>query len=235
MSYVTQNCLSPAESLLKRLWAGQRRPNTAQDPDVGLEMHPSITVTALRWLDICPLIVRELKGGLCSVVGNQEVRMGLGFILSNRGKSGLCSIPRSQRRMYRLHWALIIVLSVVSREMVRMASFRQAQIKPPPSRMQFEHDREAEANHDRHGPHSWLEKETGFYEVGHLLLIWIQNPEAVTLGRVQQGEVVEIEGENSRHLAQWKGQIKVAWAVCESDNVGMRTHAHMCTYLGLPW
>lgn len=69
----------------KRLWAGQRRPNTAEDPYLGSEMHPSVAVTALQWLDICPVIFRELKGGLCSVVEGQEVRTGLWFILSHRG------------------------------------------------------------------------------------------------------------------------------------------------------
>lgn len=82
MSYVTQDCLTPAESFLKRLQASQRKPNTAQDPDLRSKMHPGIAVTALQWLDICSVIVRELKGGLCWVVDGQEVRTGLGFLLS---------------------------------------------------------------------------------------------------------------------------------------------------------
>lgn len=172
MSNVTQDCLTPSESLLTRLWEGQRRPNTAQDLGWESELPPSILVTAIRWFSICTLMVRQLRECSGSALGGQKVRMGFrSFGIISAGWPLLT--PRTQRQRHPLQWAVVIFLWVVSREMFRMASFRQILIKLPSVKDALEQDRGAEANHDKHGPHSWLEKETGFYGVGHLFLIQI--------------------------------------------------------------
>lgn len=44
--------------------------------------------------------------------------------------------------------------------------------------------------------------------------------------------MVEIEEENRKHLPQWKGQIKAAWAVCESEKACMRTRVLIWGYHG---
>ena len=44
MSYVTRDGLIPSESLLKRLWIGQRRSNIVQDPDLESELPAGVSV-----------------------------------------------------------------------------------------------------------------------------------------------------------------------------------------------